>query len=141
MSETKTFEFSLVSAEKSIFSGKANLLVAKTKVGELGIAPGHTQLLAELKPADLWLRLENQEEQVFYVSGGILEVQPYSVTVLSDTILRAEDLDEAQVLSAKQRAESLMQNKNNELEYAQALVELTQALAQLQALNRFRKKH
>lgn len=136
----KTFKFEVVSAEKSLFSGEALMLVAKTQVGELGITPGHTQLLAALKPADLWVRLASEQEQVFYVSGGILEVQPYHVVILSDTVVRAEDLDEATILQAKQRAESLIAENRNELEYAKALTELAQAAAQLQALERLRKK-
>ena len=138
MSE-KTFGFDLVSTEKAIFSGEIAMLVAKTQVGELGIMPGHTQLLAALKPADFWVRLPSGEEQVFYVSGGILEVQPHHVVVLSDTVVRAEDLDEAVILEAKQRAESLLSEKTGEFEYAKALIELAQVTAQLQALERLRK--
>lgn len=137
----KTFNFDLVSAERAIFSDQIVMLVAKTQVGELGIMPGHSQLLAALKPADLWIRLSSGEEKIFYVSGGILEVQPNQAVVLSDTVVRAEDLDEATILEAKQRAESLLVENRGELEYAQALMELAQAAAQLQALDRLRKKH
>lgn len=137
----KTFNFDLVSAERSIFSDQIVMLVAKTEVGELGIMPGHSQLLAALKPADLWIRLSSGEEKIFYVSGGILEVQPHQAVVLSDTVVRAEDLDEATILEAKQRAESLLVENRGEIEYAKALMELAQAAAQLQALDRLRKKH
>ncbi|MCD6047277.1 MAG: synthase subunit epsilon [Gammaproteobacteria bacterium] len=137
---SKTFKFEIVSAEKSLFTGEALMLIAQTQVGELGITPGHTQLLASLKPGDLRVQLVSNEEQAFYVSGGILEVQPYHVVVLSDTVVRAEDLDEATILEAKQRAESITAEKHGELEYAKALAELAEASAQLQALNRLRKK-
>jgi len=139
MSE-KTFHFDLVSAERAIFSDSVAMLIAKTQVGELGIMPGHAQLLAALKPADLIIQLSSGEEKIFYVSGGILEVQPKQVVVLSDTVVRAEDLDEATILEAKQRAESLVSENRGGLEYAKALMELAQAAAQLQALDRLRKK-
>jgi len=137
---TKTFKFALVSAEKSLFTGDVGMLIAQTQVGELGILPGHTQLLAALKPGDLRVQLASGEEQIFFVSGGILEVQPKEVTVLSDTIIRAEDLDESKVLEAKERAESALSQQRSEIEYAEALAELAEAVAQLQALNRLRKK-
>ena len=136
----KTFTFDIVSAEKALFSNEALMLVAQTQVGEIGILPGHTKLLGALEPGDLRVQLANGEEHIFYVSGGILEVQPCHVTVLSDTIVRAEDLDEATILQAKQRAESMMAVKSSEVAYAEALKELAQAVAQLQALNKLKKK-
>lgn len=140
MTMTKTFKFDIVSAEKALFSNEALVLIAQTQVGELGITPGHTQLLAALKPGDLRVQLPNGEEEVFYVSGGILEVQPYQVTVLSDTVVRAEDLDEATILQAKQRAEGLLAEKVSEIEYAAALKQLAESAAQIQALNKLKKK-
>lgn len=137
---TKPFKFEIVSAEKALFSGEGTMLIAQTHVGELGITPGHAQLLASLKPGDVRVISATNQEHVFYVSGGILEVQPYHIAVLSDTVVRAEDLDEATIMEAKQRAESVTAEKHGELEYAKALAELAEASAQLQALNRLRKK-
>jgi F-type H+-transporting ATPase subunit epsilon len=140
MISPKTFKFDIVSAEKSLFSGEATILIAQTQVGELGITPGHTQLLAALKPGDVRVQFANNEEHIFYVSGGILEVQPNHLFVLSDTVVRAEDLDEATILEAKQRAESMLAEKHGEIDYAQALAELAAAAAQLQALQKLKRK-
>ena len=136
----KTFQFELVSAEKALFSGNATMLIAKTQAGELGITPGHAQLLAHLTPSDVQITLADGSQQVFYVAGGILEVQPYHTTILSDTVARAEDLDEETILEAKARAESLLSEKLGEMEYAEALAELAAAVAQLQALKKLKKK-
>jgi F-type H+-transporting ATPase subunit epsilon len=137
---SKTFKIDIVSAEKSLFSGEAHMLYAKTKLGDVGIAPGHTQLLAALVPGDVRLQLADGVESVFYVSGGILEVQPSAVTVLSDSAVRAEDLDEAKILEAKQRAETAVATKLGEIEYAKAMSELVEAAAQLQTLHKLRQK-
>lgn len=130
----------IVSAEKVLYSGEASMIYAITELGEVGIAPGHTQLLAALKPGDIRTTLQNGEERIFYVSGGFLEVQPQTVTVLSDTVIRVEDLDEEAILSAKQAAEAILQGQPEELEYAKAMTELAETAAQLQALAKLRKR-
>jgi F-type H+-transporting ATPase subunit epsilon len=109
-------------------------------MGEVGIAPGHTQLLAALKPGDIRAVLTNGEELLFYVSGGFLEIQPSMATVLSDTVIRAEDLDEEAILLVKQAAEAILHGKPEELEYAKALSELAASAAQLQVLAKLRKR-
>jgi F-type H+-transporting ATPase subunit epsilon len=127
------------SAEEEIFSGEARMVVATGEAGELGIAPRHAPLITRLKPGQVRVLLENGEEQFFYVSGGILEVQPQVVSVLADTAIRAKDLDEAASRRAKEEAERALANRTNALEVAQAQAELAQAMAQLQALERLRK--
>lgn len=130
----------IVSAEKVLYSGDASMIYAITEMGEVGIAPGHTQLLAALKPGDIRAVLTNGEELVFYVSGGFLEIQPSMATVLSDTVIRAEDLDEEAILLVKQAAEAILHGKPEELEYAKALSELAASAAQLQVLAKLRKR-
>src|SRR5580765_333184 len=125
-----TIRCDIVSAEEEIFHGEAQLVVATGEEGELGIAPRHAALITRLKPGQVRVHLPNGEEQFFYVSGGILEVQPNVVTVLADTALRAKDLDEAARMLA---------NRTDALEVAQAQVQLSQAVAQLQALERLRR--
>jgi len=115
------------------------MVFAPAEMGEVGIAPHHAPLLTRLKAGEVRVQQENGEEQFFFVSGGMLEVQPHRVTVLSDTALRAKDLDEAQALEAKQRAEQDLQNKTSEMELAKAKAELIQAAAQLRAVEKLRK--
>jgi F-type H+-transporting ATPase subunit epsilon len=134
-----TIRCDIVSAEEEIFHGEANLVVATGEEGELGIAPRHAALITRLKPGQVRLHLPNGEEQFFYVSGGILEVQPNVVTVLADTALRAKDLDEAAARKAKEEAERTLANRADALEVAQAQAQLAQAVAQLQALERLRR--
>jgi F-type H+-transporting ATPase subunit epsilon len=134
-----TIHCDIVSAEEEIFSGEARMVVATGEAGELGIAPRHAPLITRLKPGQVRVLLENGEEQFFYVSGGILEVQPQVVSVLADTAIRAKDLDEAASRRAKEEAERALANRTNALEVAQAQAELAQAMAQLQALERLRK--
>jgi F-type H+-transporting ATPase subunit epsilon len=134
-----TIRCDIVSAEEEIFHGEAQLVVATGEEGELGIAPRHAALITRLKPGQVRVHLPNGEEQFFYVSGGILEVQPNVVTVLADTALRAKDLDEAAARKAKEEAERMLANRTDALEVAQALVQLSQAVAQLQALERLRR--
>jgi F-type H+-transporting ATPase subunit epsilon len=134
-----TIRCDIVSAEEEIFHGEANMVVATGEEGELGIAPRHAALITRLKPGQVRLHLPNGEEQFFYVSGGILEVQPNVVTVLADTALRAKDLDEAAARRAKEEAERALANRTDALEVAQAQAQLAQALAQLQALERLRR--
>ena len=130
----------IVSAEHALWSGQASMLFARGEQGELGIAPGHTPLLTGLRPGEVRVQQTNGEELLFYVSGGILEVQPDSVTILSDTAERAQDLDEAAALKARTRAEELIRDKSAEIDYAQARAELASAVAQLRAIETLRKK-
>ncbi len=134
-----TIRCDIVSAQAEIFHGAVQLVVATGEIGELGIAPRHAPLITRLKPGQVRVILENGEEQFFYVSGGILEVQPQVVTVLADTAIRAKDIDEAAARKAKDDAERLLTNRTDAIEVAEAQAQLAQALAQLQALERLRK--
>lgn len=135
-----TLHLDIVSAEASIFSGRAEVVVATGKMGELGIYPGHTPLLTGLKPGMIRAQLQGGKEEVFYVSGGMLEVQPETVTVLADMALHATDIDEAAALEAKERAEKMMQDKKADFEYSRAVVELAEAAAQIRAIQELRRK-
>src|SRR5688500_6391767 len=134
-----TLRVDIVSAESEIFSGDATMVVATGEMGELGIAPRHAPLITRLKPGQVRVILENGEEQFFYVSGGILEVQPQVVTVLADTAIRAKDLDEAKLKAAKEEAERALANRGETQDLAQAQQQLMEITAQLQALERLRK--
>jgi len=134
-----TIRVDIVSAEAEIFRGEAQLVVANGELGELGIAPRHAPLITRLKPGQLRVLLPSGEEQFFYISGGILEVQPQVVTVLADTALRAKDIDEAAALKAKHDAERAIADRTDSMEVAEAQAQLAQAAAQLQALERLRK--
>ena len=134
-----TIRCDIVSAEAEIFHGAATLIVASGEMGELGITPRHAPLITRLKPGQVRVIAENGEEQFFYVSGGILEVQPQVVTVLTDTAIRAKDLDEAAARRAKEDAERALANRTDAVEIAQAQAELAQAIAQLQAIERLRR--
>ncbi len=136
---THTLRVDIVSAEAEIFSGEATLVVATGELGELGIAPRHAPLITRLKPGHVDVVLVNGERQQFYVSGGILEVQPQVVTILADTALRATDLDEAAARAAKEEAEIALANRGDQLDVVQAQTKLAEAMAQLQALERLRK--
>ena len=135
-----TIRCDIVSAEAEIFHGEATLVVATGVMGELGIAPRHAPLITRLKPGQVRVHAADGSELFFYVSGGILEVQPQVVTVLADTAMRAADLDEAAVLKAKQDAEQALANRSDAMELAEAQAQLAQAVAQLQALERLRKQ-
>src|SRR5512135_1233743 len=132
----------VVSAEESIFSGLAEMVVVPGEQGELGIYPRHAPLLTRIKPGAVRIKLADQqgEETLIYVSGGILEVQPNVVTVLADTAIRGADLDEARALEAKRAAEEAMKNRTSDIDYAQAQAELIEAVAQLQAIQKLRKQ-
>jgi F-type H+-transporting ATPase subunit epsilon len=137
-----TVHVDIVSAEESIFSGLAEFVVLPGEAGELGIMPGHTPLLTRIKPGAVRVKVPDQaEEELFFVAGGMLEVQPNLVTVLADTAIRGKDLDEAKALDAKKKAEETMQNKTSQLEYAKAQAELAEAIAQLAAIQKLRKRH
>lgn len=137
-----TIHINIVSAEEQIFSGVAEYVVASGTYGELGIWPRHAPLLTSLKPGSLRVvkKSEPLEEEVFYISGGVLEIQPHVITVLADTAARAAELDEAAALEAKERAEQAIQNRQTEFEFAEATKELAQAIAQLQAIRKLRKQ-
>jgi F-type H+-transporting ATPase subunit epsilon len=130
----------IVSAEGQMFSGEASAVFVPGSQGELGIYPRHAPLLTTLKPGEVRVQADGQDEQVFYVGGGALEVQPHLVTVLADTAARARDLDEAEALAAKQRAEEAVRSRSDKLEIAEAQAELARAVAQLRAIERLRKK-
>jgi F-type H+-transporting ATPase subunit epsilon len=137
-----TVHVDVVSAEESIFSGRAEMVVVPGELGELGIYPRHAPLLTRIKPGSVRIKLADKqgEETLVYVSGGILEVQPDVVTVLADTAIRGADLDEARALEAKRAAEEAMKNRVSDIDYAQAQAELLEAVAQLQAIQKLRKQ-
>ena len=134
-----TMHVDIVSAEKEIYSGTAEMVFAPLVTGEVGILPRHAPLLARMKPGEVRVR-KGEEELFFYVSGGMLEIQPHVVTVLADTAVRAKDLDEAAALKAKERAEEAMRNRQTGIDYARAQAELAEALAQLRAIQKLRDK-
>lgn len=134
-----SFHVDIVSAEREIFSGTAELVFAPAEMGELGITPRHAPLLTRLKPGTVRVQ-SGGEESVFYVSGGILEIQPHVVTVLSDTALRARDIDEAAAQEAKRRAEEALAGRAEDLDVTRAQAELAEAVARLRALEQLRKK-
>jgi F-type H+-transporting ATPase subunit epsilon len=135
-----TFHVDIVSAEEEIYSGTAEMLFAPAEMGDVGIMARHAPMLTSLKPGEVRVQTADGEEHTIYVSGGMLEVQPHVVTVLSDTAVRAKDLDEAAVMEAKERAEKAMADKSSDMEYAQAETELAEAVAQLRAISRIKKQ-
>ena len=136
-----TIHVDVVSAEESIFSGEARFVALPGEAGELGIYPRHTPLITRIKPGAVRIqRADNGEEEFVFVAGGILEVQPGTVTVLADTAIRGHDLDEAKALEAKKMAEEAMVNRGSEMDYARAQAELAEAIAQLAAIDRLRKQ-
>lgn len=134
-----TIHVDIVSAEGEIFSGEAAMVFAPAVMGEMGIAPRHAPLLTTLKPGEVRVQLPGGEEQLFFVGGGAIEVQPHLVTVLADTAIRAKDIDEAAALQAKQRAEQALRDRGSQIELAEAQAELARAVAQLKALEKLRK--
>lgn len=135
-----TVHCDIVSAEKSIFSGLVELVVAHGTLGDLGVAPGHAPLLTQLKPGPVRVIKQSGEEEVYYVSGGMLEVQPNLVTVLADTALRAADVDEAAAQQAVEEARRHLSNQSAEINYSSAAVQLAEAVAQLRTIQALRKK-
>lgn len=130
----------IVSAEAQIYSGLAESVVAMGALGELGIHPRHTPLLTFLKPGPIRIIKSAGDEEIFYIKGGVLEVQPSGITVLADTVIRAADLDEAAVLEAKEKAEQLLHDRKSEVDYAKAAGDLAQAMAQLQSIRKLKKQ-
>jgi len=135
-----TLHIDIVSAEEGIHSGKATAVFAPAQMGEVGIFPRHAPLLSRLKPGEVRVQTEAGEELFFYVSGGLLEVQPHVVTVLADTAVRAKDLDEAAALEAQKKAEQALKDRKTDIDFAKAKAELAQAAAQLRAIQKLRKK-
>ena len=135
-----TIHVDVVSAEELIFSGLAEFVVLPGEAGELGILPGHMPLMTRIRPGTVRVKLPDQEaEELFFVAGGMLEVQPNMVTVLADTAIRGKDLDEAKALDAKKKAEEAMIDRGAALDYARAQAELAEAIAQLAAIKKLRK--
>lgn len=135
-----TLRLDIVSAEKQIFSGTVEMVFITGEMGELGIAPGHSQLLTTLKPGYVRTLLPDRSEEVFYISGGMLEVQPYIVSVLADTAMRASDIDEAAAIVAKEQAEKALAGKVSVMDIAKATAELAEITAQIRAIQRLKKQ-
>ncbi len=135
-----TIQCDIVSAEKAIYSGEVTMVIASGVAGELGIAPRHAPLITQLKPGQVRVLLADGSEEDFYVSGGILEVQPYMVSVLADTAVRADDIDEAAAIKAKEEAENLLRNSDKRQDLAQVQADLAKAVAQIQAITRLKRQ-
>jgi F-type H+-transporting ATPase subunit epsilon len=135
-----TIHVDVVSAEELIFSGLAEFVVLPGEAGELGILPGHMPLMTRIKPGAVRIKTPGDKEELIFVAGGLLEVQPGLVTVLADTAIRGADLDQAKAMEAKKMAEEAMVNRGSEMDYARAQVELAEAIAQLSAIDRLRKQ-
>jgi F-type H+-transporting ATPase subunit epsilon len=135
-----TTHLDIVSAEREIYSGVVEMVIATGEYGELGITPGHAPLLTVLKPGEVRITHQSGRQDVYYVSGGMLEVQPYYVTILADEVERADHLDEAAALAVKARAEDAIAGRGGDLNYALASAELARAVAQIRAIQKFRKQ-
>ena len=135
-----TVHCDIVSAEKAIFSGLVEQVVANGSLGDLGIQFGHAPLLTELKPGPVRVRRQGGDEEIYYVSGGYLEVQPNVVTILADVAVRADDVDEAAAETARQQAAHVFTNNSGELDYSRAAAQLAEAAAQLRTIQQLRKK-
>ena len=130
----------IVSVRESIYSGAISMLIAKGAGGELGILPGHAPLVTLLQPGPIRVQLENGTEEIIYVSGGVLEVQPHVITVLADTAIRAHDLDEAAILEARKQAESLLANQKSDLDTGADLAALAETVAQLETIRKLKNR-
>ncbi|MBE0469045.1 MAG: F0F1 ATP synthase subunit epsilon [Methyloprofundus sp.] len=137
---TMTVHVDIVSAEQEIFSGMAEMIFAPAELGEVGITPRHAPLISKLNPGEVRVKISEKQSQAFYVSGGLLEVQPHLVTVLADTAIRAKDIDEAAALQAKAAAEEALNDKSGKIDYATAQSQLAQAMMQLRTLDRLKKR-
>jgi F-type H+-transporting ATPase subunit epsilon len=136
----KTVLCSIVSAEQEIFSGQVEMVVATGTIGELGILPGHTPLLSGVKPGPVRLILEGGEEEVFFASGGFIEVQPTSITILADTAVRADDIDEAAALDAQKKAEQELQDQKSDVDFARVSSDLQEQAAMLRTIRKHREQ-
>ncbi len=137
---TMTVHVDIVSAEKEIFSGLAEMVFAPAELGEVGISPRHAPLISRLKPGEVRVKGTDKEIFSFYVSGGMLEIQPHLITILADTAIRAKDIDEAAAIEAKARAEEALADKSGKIDYAVAQAQLQEAVMQLRTLDRLRKR-
>jgi F-type H+-transporting ATPase subunit epsilon len=135
-----TVHVDIVSAEKEIFSGLAEMVFAPAELGEVGISPRHAPLISRLKPGEVRVKVSDKEVYPFYVSGGMLEIQPHVITILADTAIRAKDIDEAAAIEAKARAEEALADKSGKIDFAVAQAQLTDAVMQLRTLDRLRKR-
>ena len=134
------FHLDIVSAEESIYSGPVEFVVAPAQMGEIGVYPRHTPLLTRIKSGMVRIKAQLKEEELVYVSGGMLEVQPDVVTILADTAGRSHDLDETKAIEAKKAAEEALKNRESDIDYAKAQAELMEAMAQLAAIDKLRKR-
>lgn len=135
-----TLQCNVVSAKETIYSGEISMLIATGVEGEVGILPGHIPFITLLKPGTMQIKTSNGNDEMVYVSGGVLEVQPHLVTVLADTAVRAHDLDEAKILEARRHAEQTLQNQKADIDTSAALAALAESLAQLQTLKKFKNR-
>ena len=131
---------SIVSAEQEIFSGQVEMVIASGTIGELGILPGHTPLLTGVKPGPVRLILEGGEEEIFFASGGYLEVQPTAITLLADTALRADDVDEAAAIAAQQKAEQELGDQRSDIDFARVSSDLQEQAAMLRTVRKLRER-
>jgi len=134
-----TVHLDIVTPEEKIFEGLVEMVSVTGQWGELGILPGHTALLSAIKPGQVQLTLQGGKKQIYYISGGMLEVQPSCITILSDTVVRAENLDEAEAVTAKERAEKLLAEKKAEVDYSAILRDLAKAAAQIRTIKELHK--
>jgi F-type H+-transporting ATPase subunit epsilon len=135
-----TVHVDIVSAEKEIFSGLAEMVFAPAELGEVGISPRHAPLISKLNPGEVRVKVSDTETQEYFVSGGLLEVQPHLVTILADTAMRAKDIDEAAALEAKAKAEEALSDKSGKIDYATAQAQLAVAMMQLRTLDKLKKR-
>ena len=135
-----TLQCNVVSAKETIYSGEISMLIASGVEGEVGILPGHIPFITLLKPGAMQIKTSNGNDEMVYVSGGVLEVQPHLVTVLADTAVRANDLDEAKILEARRHAEQTLQNQKADIDTSAASAALAESLAQLQTLQKFKNR-
>lgn len=135
---TMTIHVDIVSAEAEIYSGLAELVVAPAEMGEVGIAARHAPFLTRLRPGEVRVKVNNEETHPFYISGGMLEVQPKVVTILADTAVRVKDIDEAAAMEAKRKAEEMLSDKSGKIDYAVAQAQLAEAVMQLHTLEKYR---
>ena len=135
-----TLQCNVVSAKETIYSGEISMLIATGVEGEVGILPGHIPFITLLKPGTMQIKTSSGNDEMVYVSGGVLEVQPHLVTVLADTAVRANDLDEAKILEARRYAEQTLQNQKADIDTSAALAALAESLAQLQTLQKFKNR-